>query len=289
MSEPHLTVGIAVLTRGDRQEELATLADSLAASDADERLVLVNGGTAESAIPAGWRVASAPDNLGIPGGRTRLFDLMTADVVIFVDDDAVSRTISLAETVRARFAAEAQLAALSLRIVLPSGGSSQQQHNPRLGRRGDGVSGLVTSFLGGAVALRRAAVEQVGGYCDDFFMYHEETDLAWRLIDAGWRIEYAADLVLEHPPSPPSSRADGIRLGARNRVWLARRRLPRPLVPLYLGAWTAITLLRLRSVAQLRAFLAGSRQGLGPIPGTRSPMSWRTVWKMTRLGRPPII
>ncbi|WP_308019807.1 hypothetical protein [Streptomyces sp. SP2-10] len=35
-------------------------------------------------------------------------------------------------------------------------------------------------------------------------------------------------------------------LNARNRVWLARRRLPRLLIPVNLAAWAAVTLWRTR-------------------------------------------
>jgi len=39
-------------------------------------------------------------------------------------------------------------------------------------------------------------------------------------------------------------RAYYYRLNARNRVWLARRNLPAVLIPLYVGSWTGIQLLR---------------------------------------------
>jgi GT2 family glycosyltransferase len=288
--DPAPTLAIAVLTRGDRPAALAALAASVADVDAVERVLLVNGSVvAVDEAPVGWRVERLEDNAGIPGGRNVLLERTTADVVLFLDDDAVVQTPRLGAAVLDRFAADRRLAALSLRIVLPGGNGGQQQHNPRLGRRGEAASGPVTSFLGGAVALRRVAVREAGGYCGEFFMYHEETDLAWRLLDAGWTIQYAADLVLEHPASPPHSRVDGIRLGARNRLWVARRRLPWLLVPVYSALWGAISLARVRSVGQLRALVQGWRDGLAPIPDTRRPMSWRTVWTMTRLGRPPVI
>jgi hypothetical protein len=267
------------------------MAASVADGQATEALLLLNGGPPGSLAPPSpsWQVRAVADNLGIPGGRNELLRQTTAEVVVFIDDDAVARTPRLFDSIAARFAADPQLAALSLRVELPGGSGSQRQHNPRLGRQGEARSGPVTSFLGGAVALRRAAVEQVGGYCDEFFLYHEETDLAWRLLDAGWGIEYAADLVLEHPPSPPTRHPDGIWRGARNRVWLARRRLPWPLLPIYLAVWTAIGLARTRSFAQLRAFAGGARAGFGPYPGPRQPLRWRTAWLMTRRGRPPLV
>ncbi|MFE3939964.1 hypothetical protein ACFXPJ_41025, partial [Streptomyces goshikiensis] len=80
------------------------------------------------------------------------------------------------------------------------------------------------------------------------------------------------------PPRPP-----------RNRVWLAKRHLPAPLVPVYLGVWVALTVARTRSVAGLRAWLGGFAEGVRTSGGPRRPMRWRTVWRLARLGRPPVI
>ncbi|RCH67631.1 hypothetical protein DT019_15285 [Streptomyces sp. SDr-06] len=79
------------------------------------------------------------------------------------------------------------------------------------------------------------------------------------------------------------------RMTARNRVWLARRHLPAPLMPVYLGTWTLLTLARTRSVGGLRAWAAGFVEGVREPCGPRRPMRWATVWRMTHLGRPPII
>jgi N-acetylglucosaminyl-diphospho-decaprenol L-rhamnosyltransferase len=43
---------------------------------------------------------------------------------------------------------------------------------------------------GAAIWLRRAALAEVGGWDEDFFMYVEDVDLCWRLRNAGWRIVY---------------------------------------------------------------------------------------------------
>jgi hypothetical protein len=46
---------------------------------------------------------------------------------------------------------------------------------------------------------------------------------------------------------------------------------------------------RLRSLTLLRTWVAGFVEGWRTDPGLRRPMRWGTVWRMTRLGRPPII
>lgn len=48
-------------------------------------------------------------------------------------------------------------------------------------------TGLALDYVtGAAVLLRREALDQVGLLAEEYFMYFEETDLCWRLHEAGW-------------------------------------------------------------------------------------------------------
>jgi len=54
-------------------------------------------------------------------------------------------------------------------------------------------------FLMGAVLLlRRAAVEEAGGFDEDFFMFSEEVDLCYRLREAGWKVVFTPDAEFVH-------------------------------------------------------------------------------------------
>ena len=155
----------------------------------------------------------------------------------------------------------------------PDGGIGQRRHVPRL-RAGDPErSSPVTTFLGGACAIRRSAFLQVGGLPERFFYAHEETDLAWRLLDAGYRIEYDAQTVMYHPQVPPDPPRRFYRLNARNRVWLARRNLPWPLAVLYLLNWVVLDPdRRALRVTALRAWFKGFTEGLREPAGERRAM-----------------
>jgi N-acetylglucosaminyl-diphospho-decaprenol L-rhamnosyltransferase len=43
---------------------------------------------------------------------------------------------------------------------------------------------------GAAIWLRRAALDEVSGWDERYFMYVEDVDLCWRLRRAGWRVAY---------------------------------------------------------------------------------------------------
>lgn len=47
-------------------------------------------------------------------------------------------------------------------------------------------------------SFRRAAIEQIGGFDEEYAYFLEETDAIVRLIDAGWKVSYAASAEVHH-------------------------------------------------------------------------------------------
>ncbi|WP_307670897.1 glycosyltransferase family 2 protein [Streptomyces sp. V2I9] len=290
-----MKLGAVIITMGNRPDELRALLDSVAAQHGDRiEVVVVGNGAPVPDVPAGVRTVELPENLGIPGGRNvgiEAFGPCGADVdaLLFLDDDGLLPNRDTAELCRQAFAADPELGIVTFRITDPGTGATQRRHVPRLRAADPLRSSRVTTFLGGANAVRTRVIAEVGPLPAEFFYAHEETDLAWRALDAGWMIDYRADMVLHHPTTAPSRHAVYHRMVARNRVWLARRNLPGPLIPLYLGVWLLLTLVRRPSPPALKAWFGGFREGWSAPCGPRRPMRWRTVWRLTRLGRPPVI
>lgn len=290
-----LRLGAVIITQGNRPAELNALIDSVRAQDGPPvEIAVVANGAPLPALPDGIRTAETAENLGIPGGRNvgiELFgpDGRDVDVVLFLDDDGLLPNRDSAELLRRAFTEDASLGIVSFRIADPDTGVTARRHVPRLRASDPLRSSRVTTFLGGASAVRTAVFPQAGQLPGEFFYAHEETDLAWRAQDAGWSIDYRADVVLHHPTTSPARHASYFHNVARNRVWLARRNLPALLVPLYLGTWFLLTLARRPSGDALKAWTGGFRAGWREPCGPRRPMRWRTVWRLTRLGRPPII
>ncbi|MFJ3173482.1 glycosyltransferase family 2 protein [Streptomyces roseus] len=290
-----MRLGAVIITMGNRPDELKALLDSVARQEGDPvEVVVVGQGVRLTGLPEGVRCVELPENLGIPGGRNVGIEAFgpgggEVDALLFLDDDGLLERTDTAELCRQAFAEDPRLGIVSFRIADPESGETQRRHVPRLRASDPMRSSRVTTFLGGANAVRTEVFKQVGGLPGEFFYAHEETDLAWRALDAGWLIDYRADMVLLHPTTAPSRHAVYHRMVARNRVWLARRNLPAPLVPVYLGVWLLLTLLRKPSAPALKAWFGGFKEGWTTPCGPRRPMKWRTVWRLTRLGRPPVI
>ncbi|MFB7666189.1 glycosyltransferase family 2 protein [Kitasatospora sp. NPDC056138] len=288
-------LGAVIITMGNRPEELNALIESVRNQEGPAvELAVVGNGAPLPPLPADVRAVELPENLGIPGGRNvgiELFgpDGRDVDAVLFLDDDGSLPNRDSARLLREAFTADPKLGIVSFRIADPDTGVTQRRHVPRLRASDPLRSSRVTTFLGGASAVRSAVFPQAGQLPAEFFYAHEETDLAWRALDAGWEIDYRADIVLHHPTTSPARHATYFHNVARNRVWLARRNLPAPFVPLYLGTWLLLTLARRPSGDALKSWVGGFRAGWSEPCGPRRPMRWRTVWRLSRLGRPPII
>jgi GT2 family glycosyltransferase len=284
-------VGVVILTQGTRPVELQRAAESaLDQTGVELDVVVVGNGWEPVGVPAGVRTVHLPANVGIPAGRNHGITEVRGDLVFLLDDDAALPDPGTLARVAQRFAAERDLGIAQLRIVDPTGAESPRRYVPRL-RAGDPAhSSDVTTFCEGAAAIRRDVFDRAGMFTDAFWYAHEGTDLAWRALDAGYRVHYVGDEVAHHPATVPTTRHVQFHyLNARNRVWLARRHLPLPLALIYPLVWFVLTLARSRDAAALRQALRGYWHGLVQPCGTRRPLRWSTVWRMTRAGRPPII
>ena len=287
-----VSVGAVVLSMGNRPRELASALDSLLTQvGVDLDVVLVGNGWEPVGLPAGVRVVHLPENVGIPEGRNVGAREVRGDILFFYDDDAVLPSQDVLSRLAQEFTADPSLAVAQPRGADPDGLPAPRRWVPRLrtGEGGADVGGEVVVFWEGVCTIRREAFDEVGGWPGHFWYGHEGIDLAFRLVDAGWRLRYCPDVVVHHPATSPTRHAVFYRMNARNRVWVAKRNLPHPLSAIYVLAWVGITLLRERNREGLRTWFSGLAEGISTDAGPRRPMKWRTVLRLTRAGRPPVV
>ncbi|MGY4643131.1 glycosyltransferase family 2 protein [Cellulomonas sp. URHB0016] len=190
------------------------------------------------------RLVRSPTNLGFAAGNNVGLRGATSPWVVLLNDDAVPDPGFLAALAGAARAAAADVAALASTVLLDQRfravGTEAAPHAV-VGPHGTYVADpegdvvLVNStgnsvrvdgygvdrgwledaathrpptevfgFSGAAVALRSAALEQVGLFDETLFMYYEDTDLSWRLRLAGWTVEHVHDAVVRHQHSASS-------------------------------------------------------------------------------------
>ena len=294
--------GCVLLTQGRRPQELELALESvLRQRGVQINLVVVGNGCRLQGLPREVRTIELPENLGAPAGRNAGVPLVSGELLFFLDDDARLAEDDALERVARNFADDPQLGLLQPRVADPSGKPGPRHWVPRLWVGDRTRSSDVTAVWEGALVVRRRVIERIGGWPEEFFsgfemggehhgaVLHEGLDLAWRAMDAGYKLRYAGDVLVHHPAVRPERHNHFHYISSRNRAWLARRHLRLPFAVVYLTLWFLHTLVRLRSGGDARAVLRGYVDGLRGPWEDRRPLGWDTVWRMTRAGRPPLL
>jgi GT2 family glycosyltransferase len=108
-------------------------------------------------------------------------------------------------------------------------------------------------FPSGSAALyRRAMLDEIGGFDEDFFLYCEDTDLGLRARWAGWKCLYVPEAIVEHRYSHSSGRISPLKAYyvERNRLSVAIKNFPlralwkAPFVALARYFWHLISIVR---------------------------------------------
>jgi GT2 family glycosyltransferase len=179
-------------------------------------------------------------NTGFAGGVAAALDSIHTPYVALLNNDAAADPCWLERSVAA-LRAEAGVAAVTAKLLLWESGRINNA-GVVLTRDGYGADrGLdqpdgppydaaveVFGFSGGAAVLRTDAVRAAGGVPARFFLYYEDTDLAWRLRLGGRRIRYQPDAVVRHRHAATSNRDSPMfaYYNERNRLLMLLRCAP---------------------------------------------------------------
>ena len=125
-------------------------------------------------------------------GNRGLPDLLNPDAR--TEDDCVARMAAVAGS-------DPRIALVGAQILLEDGVTQKRRRQPsapdrhlaggrvRRGARG-GRAARRGGRLGRLLLIRRAAFDDLGGFVEEFFLYYDDVDLAWRARIAGLRVVY---------------------------------------------------------------------------------------------------
>jgi GT2 family glycosyltransferase len=210
--------------------------------------------------------------LGVAGGRNYLMTNARGEIIVVLDDDSVLASAADISNVAAAFAQSPQVGVVAFKIINHVAGKTNLlvpfsrrslKKRPRLSDE----PRLVSYFLGGGHALRKAMLQTTGLYEGRLMYYGEELDLAYRVINSGMTIYYCPSIVVNHYASGESPKGEVERYyySLRNSIWIGYRYLRTLNAISYLLAkigYFALIGLRHRRIG---AFLRAIRDGFGGV------------------------
>ena len=239
-------VDVGVVTYNTRDLTVSALRRLVeGTTDVDIRLLVYDNASADGTAEAVARevpsalVIAGERNLGFAAGTNALIARSDADWFLALNSDAWPEPGAL-RTLLDTGLAQPRAGALAPLLLRPDGALEHSTH-PFPGLRVAAVSALggyqrfgrawaeehllngawrhdrarrVDWAVGAALLMRRAAIEEVGGFDERFFMYAEDLEWCWRAARWGWEIWFTPDAVVRHVGNASGETAYGTRRSA---------------------------------------------------------------------------
>ncbi len=188
----------------------------LASTDVEATAIVVDNGNDPAAIDRldarpGVTVVRPGTNLGFAGGCNAGAGAAAAggEFVAFLNQDAVLAPNALAALVDVASRPDVGIASASVRLA-DAPGLMNSAGNPVhflgfcwAGAYGEPVADHqdeadVAGAAGTAMVMRRPVWDTLGGFADEYFAYHEDTELSLRVWQRGLRVVYVPTAVVTH-------------------------------------------------------------------------------------------
>jgi GT2 family glycosyltransferase len=207
------------------------------------------------------------------------FKIARGEYVVILDDDSFPHRDSLKRMVE-KFESDASLgvAAFDVRNFY----NYDEVKNETVEEAGEGgetaavAKDYLLAFNGAGAGVRREILQKAGFYPEEFFLYWNEQDTAFRILDMGYDIRFFSDVVAYHKFSPVnrnSRRAPFFY--TRNAFWLIWKNYPSGMalnLTLKLIHNCLYSSMEQKTLVYLQAMLAAFVH-IGKLRGKRKPVS----------------
>lgn len=203
------------------------------------------------------RLVKLPSNRGLTGGANAGIQVARGEIIALLNNDTEADPQWLMELHRGLEAdPEAGMAASKMllfdqRDIIHSAGDFYRVDgvpgNRGVWERDEGQfdeTRRVFGACGGAAAYRRAMLEEIGLFDEDFFMYCEDVDLAWRAQLAGYACAFAPRAIVYHRLSATGGGETASYHCGRNFIFVIVKDIPTSLLKKY---WWRIILAQLHT------------------------------------------
>jgi GT2 family glycosyltransferase len=247
-----MPIAIIIITY-DRPDEMLALAKSIVNLDnkaqlLDEVIILNNNSSKDYSIvktfienhqETPFKYIESKENLGVSRGRNFAIAEAKAPLLFMLDDDCELAEKNALQTIHQLFAAKPNLGIVSIKVEYFSNRQMQINAFPhKQFKRYQNQSQFETYyFAGGAHIVRKQVMDEVGYYPATFFYGMEEYDLSFRILNAGYTIEYNAGITMLHKESPEGRQTHKEKLKG---MWLNKTIVAYSYLPIVYSFSTAI-------------------------------------------------
>lgn len=163
------------------------------------------------------------ENTGI-AGYNKGFQQASGQYILVLDDDSSPQSIDSVEQMMKVLDQRDEIGIIACHIESPDGSAQWSWHLPENDRFGPSPF-----FIGCGFIIRSELFRAINWYPDEFFLYQNEIDIAFKARQNGYQIYYAPDCVVIHrgiPGQRPGWRR--VYYPTRNTLWLIQRYYPQP-------------------------------------------------------------
>lgn len=193
-----MQVSALILTRNRPQELLKCLSSIKKQTEQPQEIIILDNGSDKNLSLDSYElnldyctIYKSENNLGCPGGRNFLIEKSNYELLLFVDDDGLLDENAIKNGVN-YFKEINDLAVVTFRIIDPTNGRIRD------GFKIDEKPFFHHTFGGGSCIIKKKVLNDTGLYPTEFLRQGEESDLAIRIINSGYKIIYAPDCILYH-------------------------------------------------------------------------------------------
>lgn len=265
------------------------LSAALAQSYPDFEVILVDNGSTDGSVQyvssrfPQVRIVANEENLGFAEGNNVGIRASRGEFIATLNNDTEADRLWLKELVRAMISSpRIGLCASKMLLydrpkIIDSAGVDMNLAAIAWDRKGgtpdrEGSEPVeVFGACAGAALYRRQMLDEVGLFDEEFFIYLEDVDLAWRARMRGWRCLYVPTAKVYHVHSATMVEGSPIKnyLLGRNKVWTIIKDYPMPHLLLYLPIIAFYDLASLQYTLLLKGDTSALRGRIAGLMGLR--------------------
>jgi GT2 family glycosyltransferase len=186
-----------------------------------------------------FRYFESKENLGVSRGRNFAIAQANAPLLLMLDDDCELEGTKALIKIENLFNDNSTLGLVSIKVVYFENNKIQRNTFPhkQYDKYKDIEKFKTYYFAGGAHIVRKEVIDQVGPYPIDFFYGMEEYDLSYRILNAGYTIEYNSSITMRHKESAEGRQPKKEKLQG---MWLNKSKVAWKYLPFYYFISTSI-------------------------------------------------